>query len=145
MILFSHRGNLHGPLPERENSPRYIEEAISLGYKVEIDVWSINGVYFLGHDGPVFEINHNWLENKPLLCHAKNAEALERMISNPAIHCFWHENDDHTLTSGGLIINHSRGVVPTKMSVCMLPELLEDKINPDEYYGICSDYIERYK
>jgi len=145
MMLISHRGNLNGPVPTRENSPDYIEIALDKGYNVEIDVWYIGDKWLLGHDSPVYQVDLDFICNLRLLCHAKNVEALSEMLNHHDIHCFWHENDDHTLTSGGLIINHSRGVVPTKMSVCMLPELLEDKINPDEYYGICSDYIERYK
>ena len=39
MILISHRGNLNGPKPDQENSPNYINNAISKGYNVEIDVW----------------------------------------------------------------------------------------------------------
>ena len=38
MILISHRGNLDGVNPDRENSPTYIKEAISSGFDVEIDV-----------------------------------------------------------------------------------------------------------
>ena len=37
--LYSHRGNLFGPIPERENKPDYIDEAISAGFNVEIDIW----------------------------------------------------------------------------------------------------------
>jgi len=143
MILFSHRGNLHGPLPERENSPRYIEEAISLGYKVEIDVWSINGIHFLGHDGPAFEINHSWLENKPLLCHAKNVEALESMISNPAIHCFWHEEDKYTITSKGYVVSYPGFCEAGQKTIVMKPEFHNTRVK--NCYGICSDYISRYK
>ena len=52
MILIAHKGNIFGPQLECENKPRYIENAIKLGYDVEIDVWS-DGVQFrLGHDQP---------------------------------------------------------------------------------------------
>ena len=37
MKLISHRGNIDGPQPDRENSPNYINEAIEAGYNVEID------------------------------------------------------------------------------------------------------------
>ena len=52
MILISHRGNIDGKKPHLENQPDYIDEAIALGYDVEIDVWLIDGVLFLGHDAP---------------------------------------------------------------------------------------------
>ena len=39
MYLISHRGNLEGPKAEYENSISYIENAISKGFEVEVDVW----------------------------------------------------------------------------------------------------------
>ena len=39
MKLIAHRGNISGIDSERENSPDYIDEAISQGYDVEIDAW----------------------------------------------------------------------------------------------------------
>lgn len=62
MILISHRGNIDGKKPHLENQPDYIDEAIALGYDVEIDVWLIDGVLFLGHDAPQYEISDVWLE-----------------------------------------------------------------------------------
>ena len=38
MLLISHRGNLNGIQKKRENSPTYINEALSKGYDVEVDV-----------------------------------------------------------------------------------------------------------
>ena len=38
MKLISHRGNLTEINPERENTEPYIDEAISKGYDVEVDV-----------------------------------------------------------------------------------------------------------
>ena len=34
MIFISHRGNLNGPEPLRENCPSYIDEALRAGYDV---------------------------------------------------------------------------------------------------------------
>ena len=39
MILVSHRGNTVGKNLELENTPKYIEKAIKLGYEVEVDLW----------------------------------------------------------------------------------------------------------
>ena len=52
MKLISHRGNLIGADPGKENRPSYIKSALKLGYDVEIDVWNLNGTWFLGHDDP---------------------------------------------------------------------------------------------
>ena len=49
MILISHRGNINGKIIEAENNPGYIDDAIRLGYEVEIDMWWIDGETYLGH------------------------------------------------------------------------------------------------
>jgi aryl-phospho-beta-D-glucosidase BglC (GH1 family) len=64
MILISHRGNLNGPNPERENSPKYIDEAIEAGYDVEIDIWLNDGILYLGHDSIQYETSLQWLKNR---------------------------------------------------------------------------------
>ena len=69
MTLISHRGNINGKFESYENEPAYIEQAIKLGYDVEIDVWFINGKFMLGHDEPVHEmplefINNNLYKNE---------------------------------------------------------------------------------
>ena len=38
MILISHRGNLEGKNPEKENSPIYVLQALSKGFDVEVDI-----------------------------------------------------------------------------------------------------------
>ena len=64
MILISHRGNINGPITEKENSPEYISDAINKGYNVEIDVWYENQVFFLGHDNPLYKIESKYLNNE---------------------------------------------------------------------------------
>ena len=64
MILISHRGNINGPNKDKENSLSYIQEAINLGYDVEIDLWVINGELFLGHDSPQYIVNFEWIKNR---------------------------------------------------------------------------------
>lgn len=102
MIIVSHRGNLSGRIPERENSPSYIEEAISAGYDVEIDVWFVDGQFYLGHDLPQYPVSSQWLCSKPLWCHAKNKDALDKMMGLE-VNCFWHENDRFTTTNHGFL------------------------------------------
>jgi hypothetical protein len=65
MILISHRGNLNGPNPERENHPDYIWEALRAGYEVEIDVWWVEGKFKLGHDEPQYDFPFR-INRKPL-------------------------------------------------------------------------------
>ena len=143
MILISHRGNIDGKKPTRENSPDYILEAIELGYDVEVDVWYENGGLFLGHDKPEYETCITFLKNKKLWCHCKNTKALEILIKNN-VHCFFHKTDDVTLTSYGYI-----WVFPRKPllngSVCVLPEVADyAKEELEKCAGICSDNIQDY-
>ena len=140
----SHRGNVDGKIPNSENSPEYISLALSKGYEVEIDVWFVDGSIYLGHDEPYYFIEESFLENSKLWCHAKNEEAFFRMLQNQAIHCFWHQDDDYTLTSKGI-----PWVYPGKKvfenSIWVLPEKTTYKYIKLNCLGICSDNISLYK
>jgi hypothetical protein len=142
MILISHRGNINGQNPERENSPSYIDETIALGFEVEIDIWFKEGKLFLGHDEPQYEIDINWLEERKdyLWVHCKNVEAIVELI-NTKINCFFHYEDTITLTSNGTIWAFP-GKQPIKKSVAVLPERNNDDLSV--CIGICSDFIETY-
>lgn len=141
MLLISHRGNLWKKNPEKENTPSYIKAALAQGFDVEVDVWFKNEKFYLGHDEPVTQIDELFLENPNLWCHAKNIEALHSMLTNQNIHCFFHQNDDVTLTSRGFIWTFP-GKPLTPISICVLPEKNE-KIKG--CYGICSDDIYNYR
>ena len=54
------------------------------------------------NDSPKYEIQKVFLDQEGLWCHAKNKDALERMLAYK-IHCFWHQEDDYTITSRGYI------------------------------------------
>ena len=89
----------------------------------------------------------NYLKNDKLWCHAKNIEALNKMSSHSDIHCFWHQEDDVTLTSRNFLWTYS-GKKLTENSVAVLPELNNDNaltMLPKKLIGICSDYIVNYK
>ena len=139
MKLIAHRGNTEGSKPAVENDPVYISQALKAGFDAEIDVWSINGNYILGHDSPDFFVKQSFLENKKLWCHAKNLEALERMLSNEKIHCFWHEEDKYTVTSKGHIWTYP-GEDATSNSVIVItgPTL---KLPYEKIHGICGDHV----
>jgi hypothetical protein len=101
MKLIAHRGNLDGPLPERENSIAYIQEALLLGYDVEIDVWYINNHLFLGHDNPQYDLELDFLLQNAdsLWIHAKNLAALTYLLQYSQLHLFSHDKDEVILTS----------------------------------------------
>ena len=103
MKIISHRGNLEGRIPEDENNPDYIHEAIESGVDVEIDLWLYENGFYLGHDEPQYQIDLNFLKNERLWVHAKSMKTAEFLYKQPLIHWFWHETDKMTLTSKGYI------------------------------------------
>ena len=139
MKLISHRGNISGRQPENENSPGYIDHALELGYDVEVDVWFIDGLFYLGHDRPQYNVTIEYLQQSQLWCHAKNIGALAEMAKYIDIHYFWHQEDAYTITSRVHI-----WVYPKKElcynSICVMPErgFIGDLSN---CYGICSDSL----
>jgi hypothetical protein len=148
MIYISHRGNINGRIKESENKPEYIEDTIRLGYEVEIDVWHIDGQWWLGHDEPQYQIDLDWIDSKSdkLWVHCKNTQAVEYFVENEDdckdINWFWHEEDTLTLTSYGYVWAYP-GKQPIKNSIAVMPEIHND--NTQKCLGICSDYIQKYK
>lgn len=140
----SHRGNLDGPCKQYENEPSYIDLAKSKGYDVEIDVWYDlkKFEYKLGHDNPEYKISKEWLTERKtwLWCHAKNLEALQQLIRDD-MHCFWHQEDQATLTSKNIIWCYPGNFI--KDGIAVLPEKIDHKniFNfTNNILGICTDY-----
>ena len=149
MILISHRGNINGKNPEKENHPDYIWVAIQAGYEVEIDVWFKDNKFMLGHDEPQYEFPFELMQNhySKLWLHCKNLEALEMFLTLDAtgskLNYFWHESDHYTLTSKNNIwVYPGKKLVPGCIAV--MPEVDFDG-DLSECYGICSDLIYKYK
>lgn len=137
MIFIAHRGNLYGPNKERENRPDTIEEAISLGFHCEIDIWAIEDNYYLGHDFPQYHTDLQFLEKYRdfLWIHCKNIDALVNLKDK--YNCFFHDKDLYTLTSGGFVW----GNINTKCNIktiCVMPEL-GHHLSFDSL-GICTDF-----
>jgi hypothetical protein len=146
MILISHRGNINGKFESWENEPTYIDKAISEGYDVEIDVWFVNNVLYLGHDKPEYGVDFRWFRDRVLhiWIHCKNIESLNYFKEiNYDFNYFWHQNDDVTITSKGYFWTYP-GKTLTKNSIACMPET-ENFQDIEKAYGICSDYIEKYK
>ena len=163
MIYISHRGNINGKNPERENSPDYILEAIDKGYEVEVDLWLLKDKWYFGHNEPTYDVGDlgEYLKyfNK-IWFHCKNLEAFgtllvsKNFIVSGSEHnysldnnekFFWHQNDDFTLTSTNKIWTYP-GKELCDFSIAVLPETVnyaDDELK--NCYGICSDFIEKYK
>ena len=144
MLLISHRGNINGKNVDLENHPSHVMRAIELGYNVEVDVWFENGVFSLGHDEPQHVIDVSFLKNDKIWCHAKNLQALDELLSEK-IHCFWHQEDDYTITSRGIVWAYP-GKALSSRSICVMPEWNYDVATIQlNCMGVCSDVIEKFK
>jgi hypothetical protein len=139
MILVSHRGNISGPNPEKENHPDYIKEALSKGYDTELDLWANNKLW-LGHDKPQYEIGLKFLFDNfsKLWIHCKNLDAIDVLSEFKVFNYFWHENDDFTLTSKNFIWTYPGKRVCNK-SVLVVDDARKYSGNP--CFGLCSDYL----
>mgnify|MGYP003120179412 CR=1 FL=1 len=138
MKVISHRGNINGS-SDSENHPVGIVKVLEMGLDCEVDVWRKDGAYWLGHDNPLYEVSIDFLKNDRLWCHAKNLNALESMLSDQ-IHCFWHQEDDFTLTSKGYIWTYPEKITSNKS---VIVQKGKDK-PPEKCHGICTDYPKFY-
>lgn len=144
-LIISHRGNISGADPSKENHPDQIKKILNLGFQVEIDVWFSKNKYFLGHDAPQYQVDRAFLSQHKLWCHAKNLETLHELKSKGhLIHCFFHDKDDATLTSQGYIWTLPGKPLISNRSIAVLPEKFP-QINWKVAGGVCTDYIEKYK
>lgn len=140
MKIISHRGNIRGLIPDKENRPSYIDCAIGNGYDVEIDIRSVGGELWLGHDKPQYKVDHNWLNMRKdyLWLHCKNIEA--------AIECrdyqsFCHSEDPFVYTTNGKIWLHDLSVKIDDNTIIPLISLNDiSKSLSGVPYAICTDY-----
>jgi hypothetical protein len=137
MIKIAHRGNLNGP-SHKENQAYYLMDAIEAGYDVELDLWVINGLLWLGHNGPQYLTTESFLLEigHAAWIHCKNLEALHFLNTTfPQLNYFWHQEDDYTLTSQGYIWAYP-GMPATGRTILVDLENNGGQIA----HGICSDY-----
>jgi len=143
MKLISHRGNIDGKNPQKENSLTYIQKALKAGYDVEIDVWYIWNKWYLGHDEPQYKVKFDFLILKGLWLHAKNGEALYYLLQDKRCNTFYHTDEDWVLTSKKYIWTYPNKLLYPN-SICVLPELGYNGILKN-CKGICSDFISKYE
>lgn len=147
LIFISHRGNINGKDPSRENSLEYLLAAMDDGYDVEFDVRYVDNRFWLGHDEPQWSVDYSFLQGEKKWVHCKNIEAFCELHDDPSVNCFWHENDKYTLTSR-LFVWAMIGEPCCRGAICVLPEYSKRVYPSSELEicaGICSDYISKYK
>jgi hypothetical protein len=144
VIIISHRGNIRGENLDKENRPSYIDCAIGNGYQVEIDVRSIDGELWLGHDKPQYKIDHNWLQNRKncLWIHCKNLEAAKECW---VYNSFCHTGDPFSYVSNGKIWLHDLTMkIDDKVIIPLLSSIdikkLTDTCFFDNAFAVCTDY-----
>lgn len=137
--LIAHRGNFEGRNKEKENSEEHINTAIFYGYDVEIDVWKIGDDLFFGHDSPEHKVSIEYIRSIKEVAwyHAKNYDALEFLLSEKA-HVFFHDQDEYTITSKGVIWAYS-GKHVGKNAIAVMPEYTPGFKVPLDCYGVCTD------
>ena len=147
MIYIAHRGLFNGPDVNLENRPQQVELALSEGYHAEIDVWFEDEKWYLGHDFPDYLISYEFLQQPNLWIHAKNLLALNVLGADSDMNYFWHQGDDHTLTSQKYIWTQP-GKKLIHDSIMVMPEYIDKTFNNTlnvNCYAICSDYVEKIK
>ena len=147
MILISHRGNVDMVNLERENTKSYIQEAIDLGYDVEIDVRYIDNKFWLGHDKADYVVELEWLLDRKnnLWIHCKNFLALSKLIDTN-LRIFYHQHENHTIIGNTKVIwSHD---IDEANYQSIIPLIDMESVNcfknfKNKYYGICSDFIKQ--
>lgn len=138
MIIISHRGNTAGPNPSIENNPTEIQKLLNKGINVEIDVWSLNGSLYTGHDVPKYPVSKAFITQQKIWCHAKNLAALPVLMDLKTI-CFWHQNDDYTLTTNNYIWAYPNKQINERCIIVDLTKNWRDKNY--NCAGVCVDYL----
>lgn len=152
MKLIAHRGNINGPNSIKENEPDYVNNAISMGFDVEIDIWydTFDNQFYLGHDSPQYVVTPYWLAQRmdSLWIHCKNIDSLYHFASKTSgYNYFWHQNDNFTLTSKNYIWTYP-GQSYTASSIIVMPEWDDkdwDSLRVTNCFGICSDFVGKLK
>ena len=93
MKIIAHRGLMVGPDPEAENQLDTLDEALSYGLDVEVDVRLIGGELLIGHDESTL-VCPTWLyDDKRAWFHAKNTDALV-YLNNRGKRVFYHTDEE---------------------------------------------------
>jgi hypothetical protein len=148
MKLISHRGNINGIVPEKENRPSYIDCAIQLGYDVEVDIRYIDNKFCLGHDTPDYIVSTKWIELRKdsIWFHCKDSNAAYQLSLMKDIKYFCHSADPFVAVSNNCIWVHDLSMI-TPNSVIPLLDLdsIESYTKYELVYAICTDYPSKIK
>ena len=170
MKIISHRGRGIRARPEfpfapLDNYPSQIDFILrETQFDIEVDIRTgKDGNFYYGHDSCknlVSDSVERLLNNPRLWLHCKNIQTFTYFAAHGKQQCnyFFHETDDATLTSNGLVWVHPTAIdryadwYLDKVVICandILPgELILDYISITDLqmcHGICTDYPEAIK
>lgn len=143
-LWICHRALKNGPNKQLENKEVEIMRRLEEGWNIEIDIWNIDGIWWLGHDSPESKlVDKDILKNSNVWIHCKNLKALEECLKIEDVHCFTHDSDEATLTSKQYIWCYP-GILLRNRSVCVMPERCIASLNMEDVMrtngAVCSDY-----
>jgi len=148
MKIISHRGNITGIVPEKENRPSYIDSAIQLGYDVEVDLRFKDNKFWLGHDYPQYLIDMKWmsLRKDNLWFHCKDIESALELSKHNGFKYFCHSNDEYVLVSTGhLWVHNLNGIINQNCIIPLLDEATIINYKNSTPYAVCTDFIDLCK
>ena len=137
-IIISHLGNIAGRVPERENTIKYLQEALKAGWHVMADVQFVNGAFILPHDNGFSAAPPSFFSNQRVWSRCQNAETMDALC-NIGAHAFIAGDSPLALTSAQFIWTlPPRELSPR--SIAVYPELAEtDWLEQYEPAGLCSN------
>ncbi len=147
-ILISYRGIFEGKDYENANTPEQLGKAFNHGYSVLVDAWKVDGIFYLGNDQPVTEVQPEYLRGNRFWINARNAEMQQYVLDNYKLypHYFWFPDDTE---STPVIISSGQYLVPGTVqlsldTIVFLPEITDRGLLSTvklSCYGICSTYL----
>lgn len=106
MLVYAHRGNLTGSISENENTIGQIKRALAKNVNVEVDVFYINDILYLGHDKPQEKIEKEFLKNNRILTHAKDIQTMFYLSQFREINSFIQKDENISVSTHGNVIVH---------------------------------------
>ena len=147
MQVIAHRANLSGPRGSKENHPDAIGECLAQGFGVELDLWTLNGEHWLGHDSPTYRIDLSALDRVAVYFHLKTPHIPP--LANADV--FAIDRDPYAITIRGRIWTNY-GQPASSVGIMCAPELVGADEPLEQFmnritgaFGICTDFPARVK
>lgn len=142
-IIISHLGNIDGRQPERENTLKYLQEALKAGWHICVDVQFLRGSFVLPHDRGFDVAPPGFFSKQRVWSRCHNAETMDALCNINA-HAFLGVDCALALTSAQFIWTLPPHDLSPR-SIAVYPELADDNwLEMFEPAGLCSNEPARY-